>query len=214
MKRQIGWTLLEILIVTAIIALLASLMFPLLRSAKAKAKESVCTSNLRQVGIAYFLYREDSGGFPPTRSVDPIIDYIKGRGTEMCPQDSFQGFGSRGLGCVTSAPVHRTSYFSAFPASGLMWDRLQRINESHGILACRNHGERTDKHTLASTSFCSVWAMAYEGKVVRFNLDGSVTHGNNMLDPDATVPNSSATFRYWRLFVNATDKEWEQAGMP
>lgn len=52
--RQVGFTLLELLIVLAIIAILVSLLLPVLSRAKSKAKSLQCISNTRQMTVDYF----------------------------------------------------------------------------------------------------------------------------------------------------------------
>jgi prepilin-type N-terminal cleavage/methylation domain-containing protein/prepilin-type processing-associated H-X9-DG protein len=62
-KRQHGFTLVELLVVIAVIAILASLLLPALSRAKDKAKEIQCRSNERQIGLSYRLaLDEDPGG--------------------------------------------------------------------------------------------------------------------------------------------------------
>jgi len=51
-----------LLVVIAVIGILAGLLPPALARSKAQARNSVCTSNLRQLGIATRLYSEDNGG--------------------------------------------------------------------------------------------------------------------------------------------------------
>lgn len=58
MNRKHRFTLLELLIVIAVIAILTGLLLPALHSARAAAKKINCTSNLKQVGIAAAQYGE------------------------------------------------------------------------------------------------------------------------------------------------------------
>jgi prepilin-type N-terminal cleavage/methylation domain-containing protein len=74
-KKPTGFTLTELLVVIAIISILAGLLLPALAGGKAKARNSVCTSNLRQLGIATRLYSEDNGSRMPSAEIlptDPI----------------------------------------------------------------------------------------------------------------------------------------------
>ena len=61
-RRSKGFTLIELLVVVAIIALLVAILVPSLQQAREAAKNVVCQSNLRQIGIATMIYIDDNNG--------------------------------------------------------------------------------------------------------------------------------------------------------
>jgi len=57
--RKTGFTLIELLVVIAIIAILAAILFPVFATAREKARQSSCASNLRQLGLGTLQYVQD-----------------------------------------------------------------------------------------------------------------------------------------------------------
>ena len=122
-----GFTLLELLVVIAIISLLAALLFPVFWTAREKARQISCASNLRQLGIAILQYSSDydeqlpSGSFQysvvPTTCGGATVDlpdgegwasqiypYVKAAGAYVCPDDTFEALsGTRAINSVTYA---------------------------------------------------------------------------------------------------------------
>jgi len=62
MGRKRGFTLIELLVVIAIIAILAAILFPVFARAKESGRRGQCTSNLKQIGNALAMYRDDNNG--------------------------------------------------------------------------------------------------------------------------------------------------------
>ncbi len=72
--RQPGFTLIELLVVVAIIALLTAILLPVFFTVRGKARQTVCVSNLRQIGMAISMYSEDYDDLYPAGN-DPSDVY-------------------------------------------------------------------------------------------------------------------------------------------
>lgn len=64
--RRKGLTLMELLIVIGIIAVLAGLIFVAMGPVRARARLVKCISNLKNINVAYQLYRQDYDGIDPS----------------------------------------------------------------------------------------------------------------------------------------------------
>ena len=71
MKARSAFTLLELLVVIGIVAILAALLLPALSRARESARRTVCASNLKQLGLSFRMYADESRGqkYPPNTYV-------------------------------------------------------------------------------------------------------------------------------------------------
>lgn len=72
LNTRSGLTLLEILVVIAVVALLAALLYPLVVGVRERAANITCSSNLRQISAASVLYSSDNNGDWPPNKVGTI----------------------------------------------------------------------------------------------------------------------------------------------
>ena len=93
--RMEGFTLVELLVVIAIIAILMALMMPSIARAKAKANQTSCLNNMRQLNLAASMYASDHNEEFPARRIPTNAwphklqpYYINWKVLE-CPSDRF-----------------------------------------------------------------------------------------------------------------------------
>ncbi len=58
-QSKVGFTLIELLVVIAIIAILAAILFPVFARAKAKAQQTRCLANIKNIAMAFQIYATD-----------------------------------------------------------------------------------------------------------------------------------------------------------
>jgi len=94
-KQWYGFTLIELLVVIAIISLLAAILFPVFQSAREKARQTTCASNLKQLALAMLQYSQDYDECLPLGRyqigegwADQLMQsYLKTNNVFLCPDD-------------------------------------------------------------------------------------------------------------------------------
>ena len=99
-----AFTLIEVLIVLAIIGILAAILLPVFNTARNSAQATTCRSNLRQIGLALELYVNDNNRFYPSRMLigspgncgwaNSVARYVKANKIFFCPVVSHASYQS------------------------------------------------------------------------------------------------------------------------
>ena len=96
-----GFTLIEMLVVVAIISLLAAILFPVFSAVREKARAASCASNLKQIGLGLMQYQQDydeqmpiGAYYTPANTTSlgagwygSIYPYVKSTDVARCPSD-------------------------------------------------------------------------------------------------------------------------------
>jgi type II secretory pathway pseudopilin PulG len=90
-RKYSDFTLIELLIMIAILSILFSLFLPQLARSKEHAYITVCMNNLRQVAIAFQTYIQDYNGEMPITEYwlddfEPVYSYVKSNAIFTCPK--------------------------------------------------------------------------------------------------------------------------------
>lgn len=94
-----GFTLIELMVVIAIIMVLMGILFPVFRTVRESSKRASCTAHLQQLATMLKSYREDFGYYPPAPYFDAganryvggfsalVPDYVTDKSLLICPSD-------------------------------------------------------------------------------------------------------------------------------
>jgi len=173
-RHPYGFTLVELLITIGIIATLAAILLPVLHQARKQARTVPCINQLRQLGLALQMYKQDYGELPEASGYFWESQYANPQ-LSICPEDSTKEWGTS----VHNSRVERhggkllrfkTSYlYSKDYIKGESW--LQQTNQEGaklGTFVCQCHGK---KEIPVGFSPDVTW---YQGTVLRLRLDGGI----------------------------------------
>jgi len=108
MSQRRAFTIIELIVVIAIITALAAILLPAIKKAREQAHQTQCESNLRQLTVAYMMFAQENhdaflspdasnaqAGFPANNSdgqvILPLFKYAPATSVFHCPNDDRPG---------------------------------------------------------------------------------------------------------------------------
>ena len=226
MRKRVSFTLIELLIVIAIIAILASMLLPALSKAKAAAQKAQCASNLKQYSVCYNLYTADWNDYLPQVSGNADIgqlpflfaDYMKAKWDQVLPKVFYcparQQTQDREEKLSLDYPDNYLGLWTYVPnldagfCTGDYWIRNRKVTSIKNASYFVPLAERNEILPETSRLFFFNWLTEAAGKQVGFNnhvnaanflhLDGHVSQMHMVESERGTTP------WYPNFFVNGT----------
>lgn len=181
MQRDGARTVLEIVVIVAMLGLLAGMIALLSIAAKEQAVEERSAKNGRKIATALVMYHASNGGYPPG-GLDTLVDtkYLTTPDILKIDLDTrSKGYAGEIVECTYpgSSTVKYPQSFEGYYSGGLnsvarTVDELSKVDDNPGILALRLHGSPGE----VSVSGCNGLTHAYHGNMLRFREDLSVQY--------------------------------------
>ncbi|MFM7319978.1 MAG: DUF1559 domain-containing protein [Armatimonadota bacterium] len=168
-----AFTLIELLVVIAIIAVLAAILFPVFDRAREKGRQAACSSNLRQIGMAFAMYASDWDDlYPDRRDLKRFLGYRSWSSSVWPPSDPRSGW-SR---AVLEPYVRAGNVFGCASLEGV-FRNVPMVEQTVGGEIARYWMWRFDRAD-AVVALDNFWGKSVEGAVADLQSAGNPQAGN------------------------------------
>ena len=176
-----GFTLVETLVVIAIISALTALVFAALAPARDRGRQTYCTNNLRQIGVALRMYIADYDGvdpqigvkmthselgLPPFNTEDNFFKTYHLEQAIYCPADHRHLPGTNRYGHAIGPSYSLVGFVSELQDPGIP-DEIAKVGMNYTFMYCEQHNDRV---------YPNVPDPQDKRRYIRLRLDGRVTN--------------------------------------
>ena len=177
MKHKRGFTIIELMVVVAIIALLTAILMPSLGAARRMAEQAFCSNTLKGIGLGWRMYVERypnqlpaAAGLPMAeddmRIMDVMADYVSGAKVWQCPADDQGYFESYG----TSYEYYLGHIIAIAPDATMISGMIKIANAYPDLIPM--FGDAEGFHPTSDDPNGRIWCY-YDGHVARWPADES-----------------------------------------
>lgn len=204
-SRMRGYTLIEVLVVIAILGILVGLLVPAVQSVRAAAARAACHNNLRQLGVASHAFHGTYRKLPPGIGWFPGPQYQGAVGIAFFHLLPF----------IEQGPLHKSAWNSA---GGFFDAQVDQVFATRVALYVCPSDYSADAGGLVRDSGGTMWAAGnYAGNAQVFCRVDSVT--GRMINPqhNARIPDSfsdgtSATILFAEKYARCTNEGYPEGG--
>lgn len=164
--RHRGFTLVELLVVVAIIGMLAALLIPAVQASRAASRRASCCNNLRQIGVATQLFANNNHGrFPQTAhagtekswiyTLAPFVEDVEV--IRICPEDLRGAEWFEQNKKATSYVINEYITKKDLPESVLYLHKMRETSKTIVLFERSDERAESDDHCHPSTWYSSTY---------------------------------------------------------
>lgn len=185
-RVKTAFTLIELLVVIAMIAVLAAILFPVFAQTREKARQTVCLSNVRQIGVAVLLYAQDYDETLPVYQYDTLTYWVGGRNAPGQKLDKTRGilYPYTGSGEIARCP----SFTGGDNLGGTGYGVNRRLMFRTGFAPAPAH--------LADLSTPAATILFGDAGIPNFPVRGTVGETISIEPPSDWLPAPTVDFRH------------------